>query len=76
MLSQGLDQQCWTNTIKGTAARTAAAIVLKSATTVKLNLNSLETDKGNPSVLERGNRSEPSVNLALAEMYVQGVSTC
>ncbi len=27
-----------------------------------------------PSVLERGSRSEQSVNLALAEMYVQGVS--
>ena len=26
------------------------------------------------SVLERGSRSEQSVNLALAEMYVQGVS--
>jgi transposase-like protein len=28
-----------------------------------------------PSALERGSRSEQSVNLALAEMYVQGVST-
>ena len=26
-----------------------------------------------PSALERGSRSEQSVNLALAEMYVQGV---
>jgi putative transposase len=28
-----------------------------------------------PSALERGSRTEQSVNLALAEMYVQGVST-
>lgn len=28
-----------------------------------------------PSALERGSRSEQSVNLALAEMYVQGVPT-
>ena len=28
-----------------------------------------------PSALERGSRSEQSMNLALAEMYVQGVST-
>ena len=28
-----------------------------------------------PGALERGSRSEQSVNLALAEMYVQGVST-
>ena len=28
-----------------------------------------------PSALERGSRSEQAVNLALAEMYVQGVST-
>ena len=28
-----------------------------------------------PSALERGSRSEQSVNLALVEMYVQGVST-
>jgi transposase-like protein len=28
-----------------------------------------------PCALERGSRSEQSVNLALAEMYVQGVST-
>ena len=28
-----------------------------------------------PSALERGSRSEQSVNLALAEMYVQGAST-
>jgi transposase-like protein len=28
-----------------------------------------------PSALERGSRSEQSVNLALAEIYVQGVST-
>ncbi len=28
-----------------------------------------------PSALERGSRSEQAMNLALAEMYVQGVST-
>ena len=28
-----------------------------------------------PAPLERGSRSEQAMNLALAEMYVQGVST-
>lgn len=28
-----------------------------------------------PSALEKGSRTERAVNLALAEMYVQGVST-
>jgi len=30
----------------------------------------------NPTALERGSRSEQAMNLALAEIYVQGVSTC
>jgi len=29
-----------------------------------------------PSALEKGTRTDQAVNLALAEMYVQGVSTC
>ena len=28
-----------------------------------------------PSALDKGSRTEPALNLALAEMYVQGVST-
>lgn len=36
--------------------------------------NGLDGSGFYPSALERGSRSEQSVNLALAEMYVHGVS--
>jgi len=43
----------------------------------KLALNVPQTRDGNfyPSVLEKGERSEKALKLAVAEMYVQGVST-